>query len=398
VEAGAAPERLELARNESTAALALANQRRALARQPWVSYALVLVNVGLWLATLASGAAVLQAPADKMLSWGGSAASEVQRGEWWRLLTAIFLHSGLTHLAMNMSGLLCTGPTVERVYGSRRFLLLYLGAGLVGSATSLHFSAQFATAVGASGAVFGVAGALLVAALRHRRYLPTMLSFYTLGGVGLLLLDAMIRGFGSERVDNAAHVGGLLAGCMLALILPERISGRHEAGEARLRTTSAVAAALAVTVTLALSAPPAAVDIRNVFLAGTAMEKALRDIDMNMGRMVLEERAAQAGRISQRLRDERRRLVYAPAFQKIGADLATLSLQPKDTRAPLLRDLRRMAALMEELSAMESAFSVGNARPAPVDPVRQAEIIEEVRQVQKRILAWRQGPPSKPQD
>jgi hypothetical protein len=128
------------------------------------------------------------------------------------------------------------------------------------------------------------------------------------------------------------------------------------------------------------------------------MEKALRDIDMNMGRMVLEERAAQAGRISQRLRDERRRLVYAPAFQKIGADLATLSLQPKDTRAPLLRDLRRMAALMEELSAMESAFSVGNARPAPVDPVRQAEIIEEVRQVQKRILAWRQGPPSKPQD
>jgi hypothetical protein len=57
-----------------------------------------------------------------------------------------------------------------------------------------------------------------------------------------------------------------------------------------------------------------------------------------------------------------------------------------------------MAALMEELSAMESAFSVGSARPAPANPARQAEIIEEVRQVQKRILAWRQGPPSKPKD
>lgn len=145
-------------------ALAFANRRRALARQPWVSYALVLLNVAVWLITLASGAALMQAPADKMLVWGGNAASEVQRGQWWRLLTAVFLHSGLMHLAANMVALLCAGPTVERVYGSHRFLLLYLGAGLAGSALSMHFSAQHATAVGASGAVFGVAGALLVAA------------------------------------------------------------------------------------------------------------------------------------------------------------------------------------------------------------------------------------------
>jgi len=136
-------------------ALAFANRRRALARQPWVSYALVLLNVAVWLLTLASGAALMQAPADQMLVWGGNAASEVQRGQWWRLLTAVFLHSGLMHLTMNMAALLCTGPTVERVVGSRRFLLLYLGAGLAGSALSLHFSAQHSTAVGASGAAKG---------------------------------------------------------------------------------------------------------------------------------------------------------------------------------------------------------------------------------------------------
>ena len=390
MQAGKAPQDAEVIRSQSAAA-ALARQRQALARQPWVSYALVLLNVGLWLATLASGAAVLQAPADKMLSWGGNAASEVQRGEWWRLLTAVFLHSGLMHLGMNMSGLLCTGPTVERVYGSRRFLLLYLGAGLAGSAMSLHFSAQSGTAVGASGAVFGVAGALLVAALRHRRYLPTMLSVYTLAGVGLLLLDALLRGLFSERVDNAAHIGGLLTGCMLALILPERISGRHGVNEARLRTMAAAVAALALTTMLALGAPPAAVDMRNVFLAGAAMEKALRDLNMNMARMALEERAAQAGRLSQPLRDERRRRVYAPAFRNIGSDLAAIHLQQGDARGPLLRDLRLMAALMEELSAMQSAFSVGNARPALADPARQAEIIGQVRQVQERILAWRDG-------
>ena len=372
-------------------ALAFANRRRALARQPWVSYALVLVNVVVWLLTLATGAALLQAPADKMLVWGGNAASEVQRGEWWRLLTAVFLHSGLMHLAMNMAALLCTGPTVERVYGSRRFLLLYLGAGLAGSALSMHFSAQQATAVGASGAVFGIAGALLVAALRHRRFLPTMLSYYTLGGIGLLLLDAMLRGFGSERVDNAAHVGGILTGCLLALILPERISGRHDARQAMWRTVAAAAAALAITAGVALTAPPARVDVRNAFEAGAAMERALRDFDMTMARMSLEEKAANAGRISQSMRADRQRLVHGPAFRKIGADLAAVRLQPGDARVAVLKDLQRMAALMEELAAMPAAFSKGNERVEPIDPARQAAILVEVRQLRLRILGWQRA-------
>jgi rhomboid protease GluP len=372
-------------------ATAFANRRRALARQPWVSYALVLLNVAVWLLTLASGAALLQAPAEKMLVWGGNAASEVQRGQWWRLLSAVFLHSGLMHLAMNMAALLCTGPTVERVYGSRRFLLLYLGAGLAGSAMSLHFSAQQATAVGASGAVFGVAGALLVAALRHRRFLPTMLSFYTLGGIGLLLLDAMLRGFGSERVDNAAHVGGLLAGCLLALILPERISGRHDTGQAKWRTVAAGATALAIAAVVALTAPPAKVDVRNAFETGAAMERALRDFDMTMARMALEEKAANAGRISQPMRADRQRLVHAPVFQRIGADLASVRLPAGDARAAVLKDLQRMAALMQELAAMPPAFAKGNARVEPIDPARHAAILQEVRQLRVRIQDWQRA-------
>jgi rhomboid protease GluP len=372
-------------------ALALANRRRALARQPWVSYALALLNVAVWLLILASGAALMQAPAEKMLAWGGNAASEVQRGQWWRLLTAVFLHSGPMHLAMNMAALLCTGPTVERVYGSRRFLLLYLGAGLAGSAASLHFSAQQATAVGASGAVFGVAGALLVAALRHRRFLPTVLSFYTLGGMGLLLLDAMLRGFGSERVDNAAHVGGLLAGCLLALILPDRISGRHDARQAKRRTIVAGAAAFAITAAVALTARPAIVDVRNGFEAGAAMERALRDFDMTMASLALEEKAANAGRISQPLRADRQRLVHAPALHRISGDLAAVRLQAGDPREAVLKDLQRMAALMEELAVMPPAFSTGNARVEPGDPARHAAILLEVRQLRLRILDWQRA-------
>jgi rhomboid protease GluP len=295
------------------------------------------------------------------------------------------------HVAMNMAGLLCTGPTVERVYGSRRFLLLYLGAGLVGSAMSLHFSAQHGTAVGASGAVFGVAGALLVAALRHRRFLPTVLSFYTLGGIGLLLLDGMLRGFDSGRVDNAAHVGGLLAGCMLALVLPERISGRCDAGQARRRTAAAAALALAATVSIAVSAPPAAVDVRNAFQAGAAMEQALRGFDMIMARMALEEKAANAGRISQMQRIERQRTVHAKALRETGAALAAIRLPEGDERLPLLADLRRMLALMEELALMEVGFTKGNARPLPLDPERQNRILAEIRQLRTGILDWQRA-------
>lgn len=373
------------------AAAAFANRRQALARQPWVSYALVLLNVTVWLLTLASGAALLQAPAEKMLAWGGNAASEVQRGQWWRLLTAVFLHSGMMHLTMNMAGLLCTGPTVERVYGSRRFLLLYLGAGLAGSALSLHFSAQHGTAVGASGAVFGVAGALLVAALRHRRFLPTMLSFYTLAGIGMLLLDGMLRGFGSGQVDNAAHVGGLLAGSLLALILPERISGRASASQARRRTLAASVTVAVATVLLAATAPPAAVDVRGAFQAGSAMEQALRDVDMIMTRMALEERAANAGRMTQALRVLRQRTVHAQALHKTAEDLAALRLPAGDARASLLADLRRMVALLEELALMDVGFAKGNARPPPADPARQAEILREVKQLRERIVNWQQA-------
>ena len=372
-------------------ALAFANQRRALARQPWVSYALVAVNVAIWLLTVASGAALLQAPADQMLVWGGNAASEVQRGSWWRLLTAVFLHSGLAHLLMNMAALLCTGPTVERVYGSRRFLLLYLGAGLAGSALSLHFSAQHATAVGASGAVLGVAGALLVAALRHRRFLPTVLSFYTLGGIGLLLLDAVLRGFGSERVDNAAHVGGLLAGFVLALILPERISGRFDARQARVRTFAAAAAALAITTVVAVTAPPAAVDVRNVYESGATMERALREFDMTMARLALDEKAANSGRMSQLQRAERQRAVHAPAFHRIGVDLGAIHLPPGDARAAVLADLLRMSTLMEELASMQPAFAMGNVRAGPLDPARHAQILQEVRQLRLRIMNWQRA-------
>ncbi len=118
----------------------------------WGLYAMIALNVGIWLFTLTHGATLDATAPAKLVDWGGNAAVLVQEGQWWRLLTATFLHSSLRHIGANMLVLFLLGKHVERFYGTRGFLLIYLGAGLAGSALSLHFGAQTAVSVGASDA------------------------------------------------------------------------------------------------------------------------------------------------------------------------------------------------------------------------------------------------------
>lgn len=251
----------------------------ALAPLTWVTYGLIGMNVAIWVAMVASGAGLLQGRSDILLDWGGNSAYLVQQGEWWRLLSAAFLHSGVLHLLMNMIGLWATGVTVERIYGHKFFLLIYLGAGLLGSAASLHFSAQKAVSVGASGAVFGVAGALLVAVLQHRKELPKMFGKQAVSGMSVFILYSLVQGLGTPGIDNAAHVGGLIAGVALAVILPRRFN------QAQFDRTAAVRGMLALgTLGLAVwfvvvQTPKGATDLRALAHAGIAFERGVKAFD-----------------------------------------------------------------------------------------------------------------------
>ena len=113
---------------------------KSFAPTPWITYFLIAINVIVWIFMLKHGASFIKTPTEKLLVWGGNAASEVQKGEWWRLLTSIFMHAGFMHLFMNMIGLLSIGITVERIYGHRLFSMIYFGSGLIGSALSLNFA------------------------------------------------------------------------------------------------------------------------------------------------------------------------------------------------------------------------------------------------------------------
>jgi membrane associated rhomboid family serine protease len=180
-----------------------------------VAKVLVGMNIGVYLLELASGGNI-NGVGSSIFENGFLAAPPIADGEWWRLVTAMFLHYGPLHLLLNMYALWIFGQALEGEIGHVRFLLLYLVAGLAGSAGALLLDPLVAT-VGASGAIFGVVGAGVVLELRRR---------YVFGGQALgFLVLSLIFTFAISNVSIGGHLGGL-AGGALAMLAINRIDRR----------------------------------------------------------------------------------------------------------------------------------------------------------------------------
>ena len=122
---------------------------------------LIAINVVVYIVTAAQGGGI-NLPGGNLFSDWALQGLAVSDGDWWRLVTAMFLHGSMLHLAFNMLALFWLGTIVEQALGTPRFLLVYFVSGLAGSAGALWFSSAFAVTVGASGAIFGLIGALLI--------------------------------------------------------------------------------------------------------------------------------------------------------------------------------------------------------------------------------------------
>jgi rhomboid protease GluP len=148
-----------------------------------------------------------------LIEFGAKYNPLILEGEWWRLLSAMFLHIGFLHLFMNSLALFYLGGAVERMFGTSRFLFIYFIAGLSGSIASFAFNEQ--VAAGASGAIFGCFGALLYFGIVHRK-----LFLRTMGkNVITVLIINLIFGFAVPMVDNGAHIGGLIGGFLASYIV-----------------------------------------------------------------------------------------------------------------------------------------------------------------------------------
>ncbi|WP_078552833.1 rhomboid family intramembrane serine protease [Bacillus alkalicellulosilyticus] len=172
-----------------------------------------------------------------LVQFGAKYNPLIEQGEWWRLVSAMFLHIGLLHLFMNSLALYYLGSAVEKIYGSGRFLIIYFIAGIVGSLASYAFSEQIAA--GASGAIFGCFGALLFFGVIHRRL------FFRTMGMSLIIILAinLSLGFAVPVIDNAAHIGGLLGGFLASsfLHLPKHARHRWQLGGLALSLVTIIA-------------------------------------------------------------------------------------------------------------------------------------------------------------
>ena len=150
-----------------------------------------------------------------LVNFGGNNLLIVQSGEVWRLISAAFLHVSLIHLLVNMYSLVIIGTQVETFIGKFKFLFVYLISAICGNLLSLIFNEANIVSVGASGAIFGLMGALLYFGYHYRLYLSEAIKTQIIPVIVLnLLLGFMVNG-----VDNAAHIGGLIGGYLASMAI-----------------------------------------------------------------------------------------------------------------------------------------------------------------------------------
>ncbi len=190
----------------------------------WVTPTLVALNLIAYVVACVLSGGVILDPYE-LHRLGANSGLYTTQGEWWRLLTGTFLHIGLPHLAFNMWALWNAGRLTERLFGSGPYLVIYLLTGVLASLASTVWNPHLMS-VGASGAVFGVLGALLAFVLRGNGLPRAIVRAHRLSTF-LFVAFNLVLGALNPSVDNAAHVGGLLSGLVLGWVLARPTQDRQ---------------------------------------------------------------------------------------------------------------------------------------------------------------------------
>ncbi len=229
---------------------------RASTRSETVTTVLLAANCAVFAAMVSWGVGVFDPTPDELLRWGALSPLLIRDGSPWRLLTACFLHVGLIHLAVNMFSLWSL-RFVEHWFGHFSFAVLYVASGLFGSLASTAFGDPLVVGAGASGAIFGVFGAVLGAALRWKRLgVDSRVTGPILKGVfQTIVLNAVIAA-SLRNLDHFAHAGGFASGIVLGYVLahaptPAGVAGRRRRGY----TVALLACVVIAALVLALRRP-----------------------------------------------------------------------------------------------------------------------------------------------
>lgn len=178
-----------------------------------VTMSIIGINIILYIITAIMSKNIFDINAYVLLYMGGNYGALVSHGQVWRLLTCAFLHGGLIHILCNMYALYALGPQVEILFGRVKYIIIYLLSAIGGSLLSYKFSPS-SLSIGASGAIFGLFGAMVVFVLKYKDRIPKKVLNNLFG---VIILNLLI-GFNLQGIDNFAHIGGLLVGALVAFL------------------------------------------------------------------------------------------------------------------------------------------------------------------------------------
>jgi rhomboid protease GluP len=183
------------------------------------------INLAVFLGMALATSTIMEFPVPDLVRWGANVGVLTISGEWWRLLTNVFVHGGIIHIAFNMWCLWYLGKLAESLYGRWTYAAIYLICGVGASLSSAAWH-PYTPSVGASGAIFGLAGALLAGFKLGEFSLPRSALSGTLRSLGAFVIYNLIFGAAISGIDNAAHIGGLvtglIVGALVALIAPRQ--------------------------------------------------------------------------------------------------------------------------------------------------------------------------------
>jgi rhomboid protease GluP len=186
------------------------------------------INAAVFLGMAFSSSTIMDFPLPELVRWGANVGALTFSGEWWRMLTNVFVHGGIIHIAFNMWCLWNLGALCESLYGRWTYAAIYLICGVGASLASAAWH-PYTPSVGASGAIFGLAGALIAAFKLGEFSVPRSALAGTLRSLGAFVVYNLVFGAVLPGIDNTAHIGGLvtglIVGALIAVIAPHQEHG-----------------------------------------------------------------------------------------------------------------------------------------------------------------------------
>jgi rhomboid protease GluP len=181
----------------------------------YVTYCIMAINVLVFILMAVNGAGIFEPNGFVHIKWGSNYSPLTLTGDWWRLVTNVFIHFGIIHIAMNMYCLYMVGVYLEPMLGKTKYIAAYLCTGVLASLVSLWWHKEGVNSAGASGAIFGLYGLFL--ALLTTKLIPQKVRDAQLKSIGIFVVYNLVYGM-KGGVDNAAHIGGLISGFVIGYL------------------------------------------------------------------------------------------------------------------------------------------------------------------------------------